>query len=155
TRMSTILKSYNVRVLPVWFNRGRMVLPQMDVRLAEPNEAEDITSLINLAFQVEKFFIDGDRIDRAQVRDLFKKGWFLVIDGVDALVGCVYVEPRGSRAYLGLLSVDPRLQGQGLGAQLVAAEETARARCCEAMDLRIVNLRRELPPFYRKLGYVE
>src|SRR5258707_15887754 len=111
------------------------------MRLAEPAETEAITALINLAFQVEKFFIDGDRIDSDQVSELFKKGWFLVIDGEDALAGCVYVEPRGSRAYLGLLSVDPALQGRGLGARLVAAaEEHARARNCEAMDLRIVNL---------------
>ena len=125
-------------------------------RLAGPADAEAITAIINLAFQVEKFFIDGDRIDCAQVCELFKKGWFLVIDGEDALVGCVYVEPRGSRAYLGLLSVHPLLQGCGLGAELVAAaEETARARNCEAMDFRIVNLRSELPAFYRGLGYVE
>jgi GNAT superfamily N-acetyltransferase len=125
-------------------------------RLAEPAEAEAITAIVNLAFQVEKFFIDGDRIDCAQVRELFKKGWFLVIDAEDTLAGCVYVEPRGSRAYLGLLSVHPGLQGHGLGAQLVAAAEgTARARDCHAMDLRIVSLRRELPPFYRRLGYVE
>jgi len=29
------------------------------------------------------------------------------------------------------------------------------ARNCEAMDLRIVNVRRELPAFYRYLGYIE
>ncbi len=126
------------------------------MRIAEPAEAEAITALINLAFQVEKFFIDGNRIDCAQVRELFRKGRFLVTDGEDALAGCVYVERRGARAYLGLLSVDPSQQGQGLGARLVAAaEEHARAQNCEAMDLRIVNLREELPPFYRKLGYVE
>jgi hypothetical protein len=35
------------------------------------------------------------------------------------------------------------------------AESYARAAGCEFMDLRIVNLRTELPPFYRRLGYVE
>ena len=35
------------------------------------------------------------------------------------------------------------------------AEDYARAAGCEFMDLRIVNLRAELPPFYRRLGYVE
>jgi hypothetical protein len=35
------------------------------------------------------------------------------------------------------------------------AESYARAAGSEFMDLRIVNLRTELPPFYRRLGYVE
>jgi GNAT superfamily N-acetyltransferase len=35
------------------------------------------------------------------------------------------------------------------------AEQYARDLGCEAMDIRVVNLRGELLPFYRKLGYVE
>ena len=125
-------------------------------RAAQLAEAEAITALINLAFQGEKFFIDGDRIDGATVRSFFKKGAFLVIDAAGRLVACVYLEPRGSRCYLGLLSVDPSMQGQGLGGGLVAAaEDYARAQGCDVMDLRVVDLREELPPYYRKLGYVQ
>ena len=125
-------------------------------RRAQPSETEAITVLINLAFQVEKFFIDGDRIDTAAVRSMFDKGSFLVMDGEEGLAACVYVELRGTRAYLGLLSVQPALQGRGLGARLVAAaEHYAREQDCAAMDLRVVDLREGLPPFYRKLGYVQ
>ena len=47
-------------------------------------------------------------------------------------------------------------QHRGLGRRLVdEAENYARACGCRAMDLRIVNLRAELPPFYRRLGYIE
>ena len=35
------------------------------------------------------------------------------------------------------------------------AEEYCRAKGCGAMDLCVLSLRPELPPLYRKLGYVE
>ena len=70
--------------------------------------------------------------------------------------GCVYVELRGPRAYLGLLSVDPVRQGGGVGKKLIAAaEKYARGHGCGHMDIRVVNLRAELPPYYRALGYEE
>ena len=36
-----------------------------------------------------------------------------------------------------------------------AAEEYCRERGCRWMDLRVVSVREELPPYYRKLGYSE
>lgn len=124
----------------------------MRIRPATPEDADNLVRLINEAFRVEKFFIAGDRIDLAQVRELMHKGEFLIADGG----GCVYIEPRGTRCYLGLLSVDPSAQGTGLGRKLMgAAEGRARELGCEAMDLRVVNLREELPAFYRHMGYAE
>ncbi len=129
---------------------------QNSVRAATRGDAAAVTSLINLAFQVERFFVDGDRIAQSQVEALMEKGEFLLLDGDGAAAGCVYVERRGDRAYLGLLSVDPARQGSGAGSRLVtAAEERARAWGCRFMDLNIVNLREELPPFYRRRGYAE
>ncbi len=124
-------------------------------RCAQAADAEAIVVLINLAFQVERFFIEGDRIGFGEVRDLLRKGEFLLEEDEGALTGCVYVEPRGERAYLGLLSVDPARQGSGVGSRLVAAaEEYCRVRGSRFMDLQIVNLREELPEFYRRRGYV-
>jgi GNAT superfamily N-acetyltransferase len=123
----------------------------VSIRIATWEAAEELVRIINRAFQVEKFFIARDRIDLAELRDFFAKGEFLITDG-----GCVYVEPRGDRCYLGLLSVNPDAQGSGLGRRLMqAAEDRARELGCKAMDLRVVNLREELPSFYRHLGYVE
>ena len=125
-------------------------------RKALPAEADAIAGLINQAFAVERFFIDGDRTSSEQVRELFGTGDFLVAQDGNALVGCVYLERRGERGYVGLLSIDPARQRSGLGSRLMAvAEEHARKAGCHAMDLRVVNLRRELPPFYRRLGYAE
>jgi hypothetical protein len=38
---------------------------------------------------------------------------------------------------------------------MARAEDYARAHACVAVDIRIVNLRIELPSFYKRLGYVE
>ena len=35
------------------------------------------------------------------------------------------------------------------------AEDYCRAAGCKVLDIRIVNLRTELPPIYRKFGFVE
>ncbi len=132
---------------------------QLDVqtRLADSSDAENITALINVAFrQVENFFVDGDRIELNTVLSFFETGEFLLAEDRGNLNGCVYLERRGDRSYLGLLSVDPSRQQTGMGSLLMtAAEEHCRARKDRFIDILIVNLREELPSFYGKRGYVE
>ena len=112
--------------------------------------------LINAAFIVERVVIDGDRTNPENVRALMNTGAFLLAEDAVGLVGCVYVERRGERSYVGLLSVDPQRQSMGFGRQLVAAaEDYSREIGCRAIDLRIVSARAELLPFYRRLGYIE
>jgi GNAT superfamily N-acetyltransferase len=118
--------------------------------------AEAIASLINAAFLVERFFLEGDRITVEEVRLRMESGKFILVEEGEALVGCVYVEPRGERAYLGLLSVEPGRQRSGIGRRLMAAAESYCSEIrCRFVDLCIVNLREELPGYYRGLGYVE
>ena len=38
---------------------------------------------------------------------------------------------------------------------IAAAEAYCRDAGCVALDINVVNLRTELPPFYKRLGYVE
>jgi GNAT superfamily N-acetyltransferase len=132
--------------------------PQIDplhLRIAGAADVEVIRHLINGAFAVEKFFIDGDRIQADGVRNFMAKGKFFVAEDADGAAGCVYMELRGDRAYLGLLAVNPARQRGGVGSMLVtAAENYCRREGCRFMDLRIVNLRKELPEYYRKRGYV-
>ena len=129
------------------------------IERASADDVSELVRVINAAYEVEKFFIAGDRTDEDAVRRMLRSGVFLTIrDDADAgrLIGCVYVEIRGERGYFGLLAVDPSAQGRGLGRTLVeAAEDHARNAGCSHMDIRTVDLRRELPPFYRHLGYVE
>lgn len=125
-------------------------------RFALDEDAEAVARLVNAAFKVERFFIDRDRIDSAKVREMLQTGKYLLVEDRSGPIACVYVEIRGERGYFGLLAVDPAWQGEGLGRRMVIeAEEYARVAGCAFMDLRIVNLRAELPPFYQRLGYLE
>lgn len=115
-----------------------------------------LLSLINRAYEVEKFFVEGDRASADDLARLMVRGRFLVAEEAGTLVACVYVEERRESLYFGLLAVEPHCQGQGWGRRMVeAAEDHARAAGLLRVELRVVNLRTELPPFYRQLGYVE
>ena len=126
------------------------------IRIATTKDAPAITAVINAAFRIaEEFFVDGNRITQAEVEELLAKGAFLLAETNGKLNGCVYVELRGERSYLGLLSVDPACQQSGLGSLLmVEAEKYCRERGSRGMDILIVSLREELPSFYQKRGYV-
>lgn len=129
----------------------------MIFRIATKSDAPQITAVINAAFRIaEEFFIDGNRITQAEVEESLAKGAFLLAETDGKLNGCVYVELRGERSYLGLLSVDPTTQQSGLGSRLmIEAERYCRERGSHAMDILIVSLREDLPAFYQKRGYVE
>jgi GNAT superfamily N-acetyltransferase len=128
----------------------------MDIRFAEEPDLPNLMALINQAFLVETFFIQGNRLSPEDTLAYFKKGRFLLAEENSTLAGAIYVELRGDRGYFGLLSVDPTRQKSGLGRRLIAAaEEFAREMGAHHMDITVVNLRTELPPFYRKLGYTE
>jgi predicted N-acetyltransferase YhbS len=130
------------------------------VRQASDSDVEELTKLINTAFVVEQVVFDGDRVDDLGVRAYMSGGTFFIAEdsgGLNnkGLAGCVYIETRDGRSYLGLLSVQPARQGTGIGRQLVtSAENFARQSGARVMDLRVISARGdELLPFYRRLGY--
>jgi GNAT superfamily N-acetyltransferase len=116
-----------------------------------------IVALLNAAFAMERAFVEHDRTSIEEITRYRETGTFFVVDAeAGALTSCMYLEQRGDRMYLGMLAVDPSRQGKGLGRQMIAAaEQRAVSLGCIALDIRIVNLRAELPPFYRSLGFVD
>ena len=128
----------------------------MHLRTAGTEDADRLAALINAAYRVEDFFKIGDRIDAGGVRQEMERGRFLVLEDDAGMAGCVYLEVRGEIGYFGLLSVDPGRQGHGFGTTLLrAAEEFCRGAGCRTMEILVVNLRTELPPYYRRHGYTE
>jgi len=126
------------------------------IRSAAISDAPAIAALVNVAFVMEREFIDRDRTTADEIAQMLGIGAFLVVDGAEGLAASVYVEPRGARLYLGMLAVAPSHQKQGLGREMMsAAERFSLDHGCRTIDIRIVNRRTELPPFYRRLGFLD
>jgi ribosomal protein S18 acetylase RimI-like enzyme len=116
-----------------------------------------LVRLINRAYEAERFFVQGDRTDAAEVAAGLGAGAFLVLDDErDEPVGCVHVTIDGERGAFGMLAVDPGRQRQGLGCRLIAAAEAYVAEHGgQTMEILVVDLRTDLRRLYRRLGYLE
>lgn len=128
----------------------------MIIRPARAGDADAIVRLVNSAYEVEQFFVAGDRTSRAEIQRLVDEGTLLVAAEGEAVTGCVHVAVHGEAGYFGMLAVDRVRRSQGLGRRLIeAAEDRARSAGARAMDIHVVNLRTDLFPYYHQLGYGE
>jgi predicted N-acetyltransferase YhbS len=129
---------------------------EIRIRRATTADTAAIISVTNAAFAVETF-LDGTRTDEERMAEMLHKGsFFVAADETDRILASVYIELRGTRGYFGMLAVDRSTHKKGLGRMMVeAAENHCRMLGCTAMDIAVLSLRPELPPYYRKLGYVE
>jgi GNAT superfamily N-acetyltransferase len=133
---------------------GAAAMSAFRERCGEPADTAALVSLINVAFRPEQIAVEGDRINAEKLAALFGSGRFLLLEDDQGLAGCVYAEVRGSRGYVGLLSLRPALQGRGLGRRLMALAEQHLANAgCQAADLRTISARTDLVPMYEHLGY--
>jgi len=131
----------------------------MNTRQGTVQDIPEVVRVINSAFRVEDFFIDGDRTNEedisARMADPEVRFFVVESDHSIGLAGAVIVEVHGRRGHFAMLSVDPQFQGRGLGRLLMnEVERHCREARCEFLDLDVVNLREELPAFYEAMGFV-
>ena len=108
----------------------------------------------------EADLLDGQRTDVEALRAMLEDPAYVILlaerDG--GLAGCVSVNDKGEGlAYLGMLSVDPERQGEGLGRRLIAAAEALAVEefGARTMEMTVIVQRRELIDWYVRRGYAE
>jgi len=130
--------------------------PSLLVREATIADIDALTRLVNTAYAVEHFIYDGERISPTECVDLLTIGKVLLLEQDESLVGCIYLELQNNSGYLGLLSVTPSRQNQGIGRSLVTSGENwFRSQGRKRSELQVINVRTELLEYYRRLGYRE
>jgi GNAT superfamily N-acetyltransferase len=132
--------------------------PGRGTRFATEEDIPEIVRIINAAFRVEDFFVNGDRTNHADIaaRMTDPHVRFFVVDADEpgTLAAAVVVDVHDGRGHFAMLSVDPPLQGRGLARILMKAiEDHCRESGCETVEIEVVNLREELPAFYDMMGY--
>lgn len=138
-----------------------------EFRLARPGDAAALQPLVHRAYRGdsaragwthEADLLDGQRIDAVDLESLIADATQVVIvaEASGAAVGCVQVSDKGAGlAYLGMLTVDPMLQGSGLGRALIdEAERVAKDRFgANRMEMTVIVQRTELIDWYVRRGY--
>lgn len=72
------------------------------------------------------------------------------------ILGCVNLQLHENRVYLGMFSVDPDLQGGGIGKRILqAAEEYARSVGAASIYMSVISVRAELIAWYQRHGYAD
>ncbi|MFL5742165.1 MAG: GNAT family N-acetyltransferase [Flavisolibacter sp.] len=134
--------------------------------IASADDVAQLVPLINSAYRGEEAkmgwtheadLIEGTkRIDEVSLLEMMQNpnASILKIMEQQKIIGCVYLEKKGSRMYLGMLTVSPRIQGKGTGKQLLrAAEDFAVEKNCRLIEMTVISARTELIDWYRRNGY--
>ena len=104
----------------------------------------------------ETELLDGNRTDAAAIEEIIKRPDTLLLKYVkdERILGCVELRSEGNKMYLGMLTVQPTLQGKGIGKELMsAAEQEARRQKCSAIFMTVISIRKELVDWYVRHGY--
>jgi ribosomal protein S18 acetylase RimI-like enzyme len=133
---------------------------------ADFDDITELTTLVNSAYRgeasrkgwtTEADLLDGDlRTDEQSLSQLLENPNAVMLKFVSHthIIGCVYLEKQATALYLGMLSVAPTAQAQGVGKKLLnAAEEYARQQGCQSVVMTVISLRYELIEWYERHGY--
>lgn len=129
-------------------------------------DVPELTALINSSYRGETSFkgwtteanlIDGQRIDQESLIEQMADLKAVVLKNINAageITGCVYLQKRGKKIYLGMLTVSPLQQRSGLGKILLAAaEKYANELGSHAIIMTVITSRSELISYYERRGY--
>ena len=129
-------------------------------------DADRIHTIVEAAYRAtgegagwttESQILDGQRTDLDEITSLIEQpaGGLLTARQDGEILGCCQLERRSDHAYFGMFAVDPTLQAQGLGKQLLAeAERVAREDWgLDEMRLTVITARTDLIAWYRRRGF--
>ena len=132
---------------------------------AKPEDAVLLDQLVNAAYRgesskvgwtTEADLLDGTRTDALAISALLEDPGTTILKYVEdgKIRGCVELKVEIDKLYIGMLTVQPDLQGRGIGKELLKrAEVEAKKRKCSSMVMAVISAREELIAWYMRHGY--
>ena len=141
-------------------------MPDFTITIARKEDVPQLENLVNGAYRgesskkgwtTEADLLDGIRTNKEVLTGMVSRGDSIVLKCTNAknqLVGCVYLQKKEEKLYLGMLTVAPDQQAHGIGKKLLqATEEYAETQDCTAITITVISLRQELIKWYERRGY--
>ncbi len=137
----------------------------MKISKASIGDVVDLLPLINSAYRgetsrlgwtTEADLLDGIRIDQKSLKDMLSNSdsTLLKVENNKTIIGCVYLKKEDNKLYLGMLTVMPTLQNNGIGKMLLLeAENQALVFGCSIIYMRVITDRIELIEWYLRQGF--
>lgn len=136
-------------------------------KTAQLDDAKSITNLVNSAYRgdysrkgwtTEADLIEGQRTDDASIIKMIQtpgEQIEIALNPDGKVIGCVLLKREDKNTlYFGMLTVEPSLQGSGLGKKiLLQIESIARKENKDKIRLTVIPQRKELIEFYERRGY--
>lgn len=137
------------------------------IRFANLDDVQVIVQLLNSAYRgesskagwtTEAHLIGGNvRANAQQVTEVItmpNSVMLVYTNAAETIIGCVNLQIHANGIYLGMFSVQPDLQGAGIGKKLLlAAEEFALANHTNRIYMTVIDVRTELIDWYKRNGY--
>ena len=141
----------------------------MPITKATLADAAELTALVNSAYRgassqigwtSEAHLLDGIRIDEPTMSEYLQAGDTTILkytNDTGRIIACIYLQERdGRRLYLGMLTVSPTLQANGIGRQLLHEAEILAANLhCATIFMTVISTRTELINWYKRRGYID
>lgn len=128
-------------------------LPQLEILINSAYRGDSSKK----GWTTEADLLDGIRTDVDSLKEMISRSGATILQSFtehNLLQGCVYLEKRQNKMYLGMLTVSPILQAKGIGKQLLSeAENYAQSQECSLIEMTVISIRTELIEWYKKRGY--
>ncbi len=139
----------------------------MILKKADIADIPALKALINSAYRgetakqgwtYESDLLQGElRTDEAEIEALLRDSSVTLLtcrNEQSQIQGCVCLTQKPAGLYLGMLTVQPDLQGAGIGKKLLAAaDEHARSLGISRIFMTVFTVREELLAWYERHGY--
>lgn len=131
-----------------------------------PSDISELVILVNSAYRgdsskkgwtTEADLLDGVRIDYDTLLEQVNHPNQIILkakDGSQKIIGCVSLQEKKGKFYLGMLTVQPDIQATGIGKNLLAAaEDYAKSKNVDCIEMTVISIRQELIAWYQRRGY--
>lgn len=138
----------------------------MPITKSTAADIAELNVLVNSAYRgdsskkgwtTESDLLDGNRIDEETIAGYLTNPSVSLLKYTDdngRIKGCVYLEDKGNKLYLGMLSVWPETQATGIGRLLLQqAELSAIELNLKVISITVISTRAELIEWYERRGY--